>query len=85
LSKICKEIVKSLLKKARVLKNEEKWRKTVKKRAKNGGKRGNGARPHFIKKCGFDKSNPYIKKLYDFKKCYLTDELKHLSPFSTII
>jgi len=21
----------------------------------------NGARPHFIKKCGFDKSNPYIK------------------------
>jgi len=68
-----------LLIKAGVLKNEEKWGKTGKKRAKNGGY------PHFIKKRWFDKSNAYIKKLYDFKKCYLTNEHKHLSPLSTII
>lgn len=37
--------------------------------------------PHFIQKCGFDKSNPYKKKLYDLKKCYLINEHKHFPHF----
>jgi len=73
-----------LLIKAGVLKNGEKWGKTgVKKKGFSPPLKWGC--PHFIQNCRPDKSNPYMKKLYDLKKCYLINEHKHLPPFSTLI